>query len=191
MRGKGKRYNLGRFDHRITPAYAGKRRQIDRKEKPQEDHPRLCGEKAFTDNFVLVLEGSPPPMRGKAVKSHRVCQEVWITPAYAGKRLISPISAPPRQDHPRLCGEKPVVKRHFIVVFRITPAYAGKRVYRAKVKAFDEDHPRLCGEKQTYLLQEGMQIGSPPPMRGKGLIHLIVNHLQRITPAYAGKSRFR
>ena len=30
--------------------------------------------------------------------------------------------------------------------------------------------------------------GSPPPMRGKGLIYVQYRHVPRITPAYAGKS---
>ena len=52
---------------------------------PDEDHPRLCGEKNNRDWSADFDWGSPPPMRGKDQRfrfpngSHR------ITPAYAGK----------------------------------------------------------------------------------------------------------
>ena len=71
---------------------------------------------------------------------------------------------------------------------RITPAYAGKSVERKGENPFDLDHPRLCGEKQLpfgFLL---LLPGSPPPMRGKGILHGICGIGIRITPAYAGKS---
>ena len=49
----------------ITPAYAGKsRRQLPRSCTVQ-DHPRLCGEKAFKMLERSTKVGSPPPMRGK------------------------------------------------------------------------------------------------------------------------------
>ena len=49
------------------------------------DHPRLCGEKL---NYVLAFvdfQGSPPPMRGKAVNGIVKYNTLGITPAYAGK----------------------------------------------------------------------------------------------------------
>ena len=53
----------------------------------------------------------------------------------------------------------------------ITPAYAGKR-----------NHANSCNVLET---------GSPPPMRGKGVAYRGDNIVDRITPAYAGKSEFR
>lgn len=38
---------LGRGSVRITPARAGKRGDAPKKEKPQGDHPRACGEKSI------------------------------------------------------------------------------------------------------------------------------------------------
>ena len=50
-----------------------------------------------------------------------------------------------------------------------------------------KDHPRLCGEKLKNYAIVGIEGGSPPPMRGKGIGLLIALTVSRITPAYAGK----
>ena len=54
--------------------------------------------------------------------------------------------------------------------------------------AHGKDHPRLCGEKRYKNMRQMCEVGSPPPMRGKGISN-VCNHKPRgITPAYAGKS---
>ena len=68
MRGKVVRVSSVRNTLRITPAYAGKSRALYAEAKNYEDHPRLCGEKRFNLVVVAVVIGSPPPMRGKAIK---------------------------------------------------------------------------------------------------------------------------
>ena len=52
---------------RITPAYAGKRLSLFGKTYPEQDHPRVCGEKQLHSAGFLPLLGSPPRMRGKDV----------------------------------------------------------------------------------------------------------------------------
>ena len=94
--------------------------------------------------------------------------------------------------------------------WRITPAHAGKRPLKWCRQRDYSDHPRPCGEKVKVFRRECVLYGSPPPMRGKGEISLPVfighritpplrgkvrraediEHLQRITPAHAGKSCF-
>ena len=54
----------------------------------------------------------------------------------------------------------------------ITPAYAGKSDFHDAHLRFFEDHPRLCGEKVPEILQFSSVVGSPPPMRGKGIKRL-------------------
>ena len=46
-------------------------------------------------------------MRGKGVLVLLRCDDLGITPAYAGKRAVYWIAAAVLKDHPRLCGEKP------------------------------------------------------------------------------------
>ena len=50
---------------RITPAYAGKSILDYSRLWRSEDHPRLCGEKLPFQLALLLVLGSPPPMRGK------------------------------------------------------------------------------------------------------------------------------
>ena len=92
MRGKekylaGDDRNLG-----ITPAYAGKS-IVERRCKSQwRDHPRLCGEKVSAVGVFSPFNGSPPPMRGKGEAPDLSYHTERITPAYAGKRILSRFS---------------------------------------------------------------------------------------------------
>ena len=49
----------------ITPAYAGKRRDIYMLHRPPRDHPRIRGEKHYDDYGISLKQGSPPHTRGK------------------------------------------------------------------------------------------------------------------------------
>ena len=89
MRGKEEALKGITGEHRITPAYAGKRCNELIRFCEAKDHPRLCGEKQYVWNFWLAYEGSPPPMRGKGLVCGDPCVNHRITPAYAGKRVSS------------------------------------------------------------------------------------------------------
>ena len=130
----------------ITPAYAGKSFIMDCRLQAGQDHPRLCGEKAYICMIAQNKSGSPPPMRGKDIDRSNKKNVNGITPAYAGKRQSLPAEPDKLQDHPRLCGEKtsnfdfqtgtigsPPPMRGKVFLLRrpvrrrgITPAYAGK-----------------------------------------------------------------
>ncbi len=132
--------------------------------------------------------GSPPHMRGKA----------WTMP----------ISTSITSDHPRICGEKVVelvpdaqrqgspphmrgkgeAERCLHPAGRITPAYAGKSSSADRHLGVFWDHPRICGEKHTRVHFLRRYRGSPPHMRGKGFVWILCGFVDRITPAYAGKS---
>ena len=93
---------------------------------------------------------------------------------------------------PRLCGEKGIAlinpEDSPYISLRITPAYAGKSFGSPHYTPRCQDHPRLCGEKCSDSEFFYQNLGSPPPMRGKGFRALPVKIRRRITPAYAGKS---
>ena len=73
-----------------------------------KDHPRLCGEKLDVENNAEAKAGSPPPMRGKGYTTAAESEENRITPAYAGKSTAAQCTGNHIEDHPRLCGEKPI-----------------------------------------------------------------------------------
>ena len=68
MRGKAIMYFCWSMRTRITPAYAGKSTCGVMHRASPWDHPRLCGEKTFCPATRFKTLGSPPPMRGKAVR---------------------------------------------------------------------------------------------------------------------------
>ena len=127
-------------------------------------------------------------MRGKEHRLANSMRFYGITPAYAGKSYRYSFRKICNKDHPRLCGEKFAFGTGRSGVTWITPAYAGKRQKQACESFNDMDHPRLCGEKATRTLGQALRAGSPPPMRGKVDTEYRDKRLERITPAYAGKS---
>ena len=181
------RKEILRIIHGITPAYAGKREGPKNAQSKVGDHPRVCGEKCIPLTRGHGRQGSPPRMRGKVQLGEIDLQDIWITPAYAGKSGPCPDRVPPAGDHPRVCGEKSqstsaspralgspprmrgkgVKQSNSRIRMGITPAYAGKRVRPCLTCFAHRDHPRVCGEKgpaMPYLLCSS---GSPPRMRGK------------------------
>ena len=88
---------------------------------------------------------------------------------------------------PRMRG-KGIAQWQSSVFVRITPACAGKRGCRRTASPQRRDHPRVCGEKLWLAVRNAELMGSPPRMRGKGVVHVFVTEELRITPAYAGKS---
>ena len=155
----------------------------------------------------MTSPGSPPRMRGKELLYQGRGRRQGITPAYAGKRAFIPRPRPTPRDHPRVCGEKPESgrwgeqdagspprmrgKEWYLQGENpapgITPAYAGKSSRESDCCNELQDHPRVCGEKAISRLMERRVRGSPPRMRGKGLLEVFVPEPLRITPAYAGK----
>ena len=90
----------------ITPAYAGKSGWRSCCPGCNRDHPRVCGEKAYSLVMSGSLWGSPPRMRGKAGGGRERHPAEGITPAYAGKRINGRVNQQDERDHPRVCGEK-------------------------------------------------------------------------------------
>ncbi len=142
-----------------------------------------------TDGQRVPISGLPPRMRGKVKRQQA--------------------TAPPGQDHPRVCGEKVVplvwmtcdigspphmrgkerLSYSDIMDARITPAYAGKRNAQRLGASGSRDHPRICGEKSRGTWLNPASLGSPPHMRGKESVRLELFRKIGITPAYAGKRK--
>ena len=134
---------------RITPACAGKRLTGAPTFPPQQDHPRVCGEKLFSSPMMASSLGSPPRVRGKATSTNPVQNKVRITPACAGKSPLVRAVDCCYEDHPRVCGEKASPPAVLVGIVGspprvrgkgpaghdadggsgITPACAGKRIF--------------------------------------------------------------
>ena len=168
----------------------------------------MCGEKKSVCMALFVNLGSPPRVRGKALRELFAPARLGITPACAGKRLISWQTTARAGDHPRVCGEKlgavicippflgspPRVRGKAPLTAtqtgrsRITPACAGKRTMRAASRSTTWDHPRVCGEKLRTTTRRRRRQGSPPRVRGKVADADDAGTVTGITPACAGKS---
>ena len=210
-RGKEKQKNTSFPLDRITPAYAGKSPRFGCRTASARDHPRLRGEKQAGDADQHRKEGSPPLTRGKVCRRYQNAARRGITPAYAGKRSGRQLHMSQTEDHPRLRGEKilwmsrclpkkgspPLTRGKVLPVWikfrfrRITPAYAGKSLYGSCYADNIGDHPRLRGEKRSIIHHTKSISGSPPLTRGKVGVRVRRIAEERITPAYAGKSRVK
>ena len=92
------------------------------------------------------------------------------------------LGSPPRvrgKVHPFVAEVRP---------FGITPACAGKSGLYRGCRSPGRDHPRVCGEKTMIPQEFGASLGSPPRVRGKGLLFTPPVLIFGITPACAGKS---
>ena len=153
--------------NRITPAWAGKSAHELFEVIPNEDHPRVGGEKGSRYREQVRALGSPPRGRGKALLAECRHGVVGITPAWAGKRPQTAHRVKPQQDHPRVGGEKPYfagvragpagspprgrgkvrTRKCAASQHGITPAWAGKRAGQCWGLCSARDHPRVGGEK--------------------------------------------
>ena len=73
----------------------------------------------------------------------------------------------------------------------ITPAYAGKGRMERVALSVSGDHPRIRGERRHSPGIFYAVLGSPPHTRGKAGRFSECDQCRGITPAYAGKGRFR
>ena len=110
VRGKELRVETCFSHDGITPAYAGKRSLPLMQASSSQDHPRVCGEKRSISIFSRQALGSPPRMRGKALQLPLCILDMRITPAYAGKSNTFLCKGLTARDHPRVCGEKGLIK---------------------------------------------------------------------------------
>ena len=167
----------------------------------------MGGEKCGLGKTLMQLEGSPPRGRGKVLILALACASSGITPAWAGKSLLTIPKLTTRRDHPRVGGEKRrltecaqwaegspprgrgkvAVPARRSVSAGITPAWAGKSYMSLKPGLGDQDHPRVGGEKNAYYEMGQTKPGSPPRGRGKACKRSSQSRSMGITPAWAGK----
>ena len=189
VRGKVTPVPCTRTKSRITPACAGKSTLPRRGSASQQDHPRVCGEKAEKKRFVWDSSGSPPRVRGKGL--YCVCGYFYarITPACAGKRNRHPIRWKTDGDHPRVCGEKRPSLSWCRLLSGSPPRVRGKVDMKGTEKPPSRITPACAGKRNRSAGRMALTKGSPPRVRGKVRIRVHVIRAYGITPACAGKSK--
>ena len=80
-RGKVHHHVIKDGQHRITPAWAGKRPCLPSGSSSSRDHPRTGGEKSRGPGRSRCGAGSPPHRRGKEMRSAAEQSRTGITPA--------------------------------------------------------------------------------------------------------------
>ena len=105
----------------------------------------------------------------------------WVPPD--GSIFVFAIGSPPRMRG-KVAAAVPA-----LFLRGITPACAGKSRCNLPSTAPWKDYPRVCGEKNACWGVPQTPLGSPPRMRGKGLLQVFIPEPLRITPACAGKRR--
>ena len=137
---------------RITPAYAGKRRNCPRILRSTRDHPRVCGEKHAVPVSAIWSAGSPPRVRGKASCILVSSSTVGITPAYAGKSRPAALRSATPRDHPRVCGEKMSLPFRYSRDLGSPPRMRGKDVWRRMPAGEQGITPAYAGKSHGVLL---------------------------------------
>ena len=145
-------------------------------------------------------------MRGTAQYYDVTNLQIRITPACAGNSKSATLTDFLPSDHPRVCGEQALggewraefvgspprvrgtarIRYNPHPVPRITPACAGNRFLLLPAGIVAWDHPRVCGEQVFLRLLKGLDMGSPPRVRGTVIVQILSGHHERITPACAG-----
>ena len=198
-------------DHAATvhPRVCG---EIDKKQHRLERIPRFtpacAGKSSMAGRNVSATGGSPPRVRGNPVRCRCGGPFQRFTPACAGKSQVRLITSVPVQVHPRVCGEirlshllnavqsgsPPRVRGNLgnaspaVAVERFTPACAGKSSGVRSDSIVIPVHPRVCGEIRSATKWPRRTSGSPPRVRGNHRNAHYQSHLERFTPACAGKS---
>ena len=146
MRGKAEVRHERDQEPGITPACAGKRHCPRFRPGKTRDHPRVCGEKRSAARAVQAAAGSPPRVRGKAFANTAHMRAMGITPACAGKRMVSFALDRSMKDHPRVCGEKPVELEKVWEGKGSPPRVRGKVKCAPQLVAWDRITPACAGK---------------------------------------------
>ena len=129
-------------------------------------------------------------MGGKSLYRHGSEGVGWDHPRVGGEKPTSCAPCPGQSGSPPRGRGKGCSRPAKNLNLGITPAWAGKRMSPAQTRPPSRDHPRVGGEKSHRLHHAKGTSGSPPRGRGKGGCAVATIQGGRITPAWAGKSRW-
>ena len=152
-------------DPRITPACAGNRRSLISLTTRIWDHPRVCGEQKIFNSCIAIIPdhprvcgeqmppvytascspGSPPRVRGTVCDMAAPPVRFRITPACAGNRVAPGPLACGGADHPRVCGEQLLSRKHGEVGIGSPPRVRGTVGYYTLMYDYGRITPACAG----------------------------------------------
>ena len=193
---------------RFIPAYAGNARLLVPARRADAVHPRIRGERKLAKLPPEKVAGSSPHTRGtRAHGEHVRCASRFI-PAYAGNAGSARAGACTAAVHPRIRGERDIVRAHVNSANgssphtrgtprpqmmqgtrrRFIPAYAGNAPRPVRQRRQTPVHPRIRGERARLVASVDWISGSSPHARGTlSLRHNAPGH-DRFIPACAGNA---
>ena len=107
----------------------------------------MCGEKMNTRKPYNRIRGSPPRVRGKAVRAVFSGGQLRITPACAGKSHEESSPKQPFEDHPRVCGEKVIWVCSCCIIRGSPPRVRGKDFEFSLTSRIDRITPACAGKR--------------------------------------------
>ena len=192
----------------IIPACAGSTTGVAASAKVTRDHPHMCGEHGRLATMPCRSPGSSPHVRGAQRLERQSCSLSGIIPACAGSTSWETLRRSSIRDHPRMCGEHPLVTssaspsagssphvrgalaRRFASgsATGIIPACAGSTPMSPTGRGAMWDHPRMCGEHSRPMKSRSNCGGSSPHVRGARQSRSLINLSLGIIPACAGST---
>ena len=122
----------------IIPACAGSTSWETLRRSSIRDHPRMCGEHELGDFAAFLDQGSSPHVRGARRRQQDHPGSQGIIPACAGSTSRPPDLHTVPRDHPRMCGERP------LVTSSASPS-AGSSPHVRGARRRQQDHPGSQG----------------------------------------------
>ena len=124
----------------------------------------MCGEKRKDTLDYYYPQGSPPRVRGKEDGFAQLGNVGGITPAYAGKRRCPRFRPGKIRDHPRVCGEKTLMRLVLFAVLGSPPRMRGKEG-QEQVSGRAVGITPACAGKSARRQAGPPGPASPPQMR--------------------------
>ena len=171
---------------RFIPACAGNARSRACVERLNTVHPRVCGERDRPIHAPAQSGGSSPRVRGTRVANPWLYRKKRFIPACAGNASFVSCHAHSVTVHPRVCGERLLVRRFSFPRSgssprvrgtrkerrrkrgqkRFIPACAGNASIAGTIFSTNTVHPRVCGERGECFDEMLLGDGSSPRVRG-------------------------
>ena len=171
---------------RFIPACAGNAGRLRRCSRWMTVHPRMRGERTARAWPARCRNGSSPHARGTRTNGVGLAGHPRFIPACAGNALSTPCFPNPTSVHPRMRGERVVLRDGLSLLDgssphargtrepvpggdhpnRFIPACAGNARLSADRQGRPSVHPRMRGERNVIGGFSGSGVGSSPHARG-------------------------